>query len=51
MALGQADAKRHTLLLLQYNNNTSSRTFLDYETLGEALDGLCGLYEKEVRPP
>ena len=40
---------RHTLLLVQYNQNHSSRTFLDFATLEEAMDGVCSLYEKELK--
>ena len=43
-----ADA-RHSLLLVQYNLSASSRTFLDFESLSAAMDGVCGLYEKELR--
>ena len=43
-----ADA-RHTLLLVQYNLSASSRTFLDFDSVPAAMDGVCGLYEKELR--
>ena len=48
MAQGATDAPRHTLLLLQFNSSISSRTFLDYESIDAAMDGVCHLYEKEV---
>ena len=40
---------RHTLLLVQYNRSLSSRTFLDYDSLTAAMDGVCALFEKELK--
>ena len=40
---------RHTVLLLQYNASISSRTYLDYDSLGGAMDGICAVYEKELK--
>lgn len=42
-------AARHTILLIQFNNTLGSRTFLDYPTLAAAVDGVCALYEKELK--
>mmetsp|Transcript_16525 Transcript_16525/g.33380 ORF Transcript_16525/g.33380 Transcript_16525/m.33380 type:complete len:105 (-) Transcript_16525:19-333(-) len=39
----------HTIVLIQYNLQSSSRTYLDYEGLPRALDAVCGLYEKELK--
>ena len=44
---GERRMESHTLLLVQFNSSVASRTFLDYESLAEAMDGVCGLYEKE----
>ena len=44
-----AQDDRHTLLLVQYNNSAGSRTFLDFESQPAAMDGICGLYEKELK--
>ena len=43
------ESARHTLLLVQFNSNLASRTFLDYESLALAMDGVCALYEKELK--
>ena len=32
-------APRHTILLVQYTSNPSSRTFQDYDTVTGAMDG------------
>ena len=39
----------HTLLLLQYNHSLGSRTFVDFESQAAAMDGVCSLYEKELK--
>ena len=42
--------ERQTLLLVQFNDNvTTSRTFLDFQDVGSALDGLCLMYERELK--
>ena len=33
--------KGHTLLLLQFTNDLSSKTFLDYDDIGKCVDGVC----------
>lgn len=40
---------RHTVLLVQYNATVSSRTYLDFESLENAMDGVCAIYEKELK--
>ena len=42
-------AQRHTVALVQFNTSVASRTFLDYESLPAAMDGVCALYEKELK--
>jgi len=39
---------KHTIVLLQPTNK-SSRTFLDYETIEAAMDGICGLFEADLK--
>jgi hypothetical protein len=39
---------RHVIVLVQFSETLGSRTFLDYDTLDGAMDGLCGIYEKEL---
>jgi hypothetical protein len=33
--------KGHTILLLQFTQDDNSRTFLDYDDIGQCVDGLC----------
>uniref|UniRef100_M8BPZ9 Enhancer of rudimentary homolog n=1 Tax=Aegilops tauschii TaxID=37682 RepID=M8BPZ9_AEGTA len=42
-------AGRHTIILMQPSQNRSSRTFMDYNSINHALDGICGLYERKIR--
>lgn len=37
------------ILLVQYNSAKTSRTYLDFASTGDALDGICKLYEDELR--
>ena len=39
----------HTLLIVQYNHSVGSRTFVDFESIAAAMDGVCSLYEKELK--
>ena len=39
----------HTLLLVQYNLSLGSRTFFDFDSTAAAWDGVCALYEKELK--
>ena len=41
----------HTIVLIQYNLQSSSRTYLDYEGLPRALDGACSLPAAATRDP
>uniref|UniRef100_A0A8R7URL5 Enhancer of rudimentary homolog n=1 Tax=Triticum urartu TaxID=4572 RepID=A0A8R7URL5_TRIUA len=43
------EAGRHTIILMQPSQNRSSRTFMDYNSINHALDGICGLYERKIR--
>ena len=47
--MSEAVMSRHSILLVQFNTSLGSRTFIDYATLGDALDGVCALYEKELK--
>jgi len=38
----------HTIVLMQPGNKTS-RTFMDYENVSEAMDGICGVFERELK--
>ena len=39
----------HTLLLVQFNSSLASRTFMDFDSLPEAMEGVCALFEKELK--
>ncbi|KAK9822635.1 hypothetical protein WJX81_001605 [Elliptochloris bilobata] len=39
----------HTIILLQPLPDRRSRTFLDFDTVGKAIDGVCGLFEKRLK--
>ncbi|XP_035900880.1 enhancer of rudimentary homolog isoform X1 [Anopheles stephensi] len=39
----------HTILLLQPCADASSRTYCDYETVGECIEGVCKIYEEVLR--
>lgn len=41
----------HTIVLIQYNLQSSSRTYLDYEGLPRALDGASSLPAAATRGP
>uniref|UniRef100_A0A0G4FYA5 Enhancer of rudimentary homolog n=1 Tax=Chromera velia CCMP2878 TaxID=1169474 RepID=A0A0G4FYA5_9ALVE len=43
------DASSHTILLVQFGPDTSSRTYEDFETTTEAFDGICRLYEQALK--
>eukprot|EP00053_Salpingoeca_punica_P000719 m.30043 g.30043 ORF g.30043 m.30043 type:complete len:103 (+) comp10517_c0_seq1:310-618(+) len=39
----------HTIVLLQTTRNPNTRTYSDFETAGEALDGILKLYEAHLK--
>ena len=41
--------KGHTILLLQFTADETSKTFIDYDDIGKAVDGVCQLYEQRLR--
>lgn len=43
------DNKGHVILLVQFSPDDNSRTFLDYENLKLCVDGLCNLYEQNLK--
>ncbi|KAM1088532.1 hypothetical protein ACFX19_016636 [Malus domestica] len=34
---------------MQTSHNKASRTFMDYDSISQAMDGICGLYERKLR--
>eukprot|EP00116_Pleurobrachia_bachei_P017415 sb/3477677/ len=41
--------RSHTILLVQPSHKPTSRTYCDYETLTEALEGVCKIYEEHLK--
>ncbi|EPR61318.1 putative rudimentary enhancer [Toxoplasma gondii TgCatPRC2] len=39
----------HTILLVQFSDRKDSRTYVDYESVPLALDGVCQLYEQALK--
>ncbi|CAI8043311.1 Enhancer of rudimentary homolog [Geodia barretti] len=39
----------HTILLIQPARGHESRTYTDYETVQECLEGICKIYEEHLR--
>ena len=35
----------HTVLLVQFTGDENSRTYLDFDTINDALDGLVQIFE------
>eukprot|EP00249_Psilotum_nudum_P010253 c22430_g1_i3 orf=674-991(-) len=42
-------ANKHTIILIQTSPSRASRTFMDFDTVAQAMDGICGLYEKKLK--
>uniref|UniRef100_A0A0D6R333 Enhancer of rudimentary homolog n=2 Tax=Araucariaceae TaxID=25664 RepID=A0A0D6R333_ARACU len=42
-------ANRHTIVLIQTAPNRSTRTFMDFDSITQAMDGICGLYERKLK--
>nr|QFS19072.1 enhancer of rudimentary 1 [Apopellia endiviifolia (species B)] len=40
---------RHTIVLMQPISNRATRTFMDFDTVSSAMDGICGIYEKKLK--
>jgi len=40
---------KHTIILSQYTNQKNSRTFLDYETVTQAMDAICKMFEEKLK--
>ena len=39
----------HTILLIQFNeSDTCSRTYIDFDTLSGAMNGLCQIFEQRL---
>ena len=42
-------ANRHTIILMQTSPNRATRTFMDFESVAQAMDGICALYERKLK--
>ncbi|XP_020269772.1 enhancer of rudimentary homolog [Asparagus officinalis] len=42
-------ANRHTIILMQTSHNRATRTFMDYDSITQAMDGICALYERKIK--
>eukprot|EP00029_Vermamoeba_vermiformis_P007205 TRINITY_DN3047_c0_g1_i1.p1 TRINITY_DN3047_c0_g1~~TRINITY_DN3047_c0_g1_i1.p1 ORF type:complete len:109 (+),score=20.95 TRINITY_DN3047_c0_g1_i1:52-378(+) len=41
--------KRHTIVLIQVTRNKNTRTYSDYETVSDAMGGICQLFEEKLK--
>merc|ERR1712137_63527 len=41
--------KGHTILLVQYESHSNSRTYEEHSHLGDAIDSLCQMYEQVLK--
>mmetsp|Transcript_51235 Transcript_51235/g.58722 ORF Transcript_51235/g.58722 Transcript_51235/m.58722 type:complete len:103 (+) Transcript_51235:113-421(+) len=39
----------HTILLIQFKEHDGSRTYQDYDSMTRCIDGICNLYEQELK--
>ena len=39
----------HTFVLAQFTEDENSKTFLDFDSLPEALDGICQIFEQKLK--
>eukprot|EP01112_Ceratiomyxa_fruticulosa_P021330 TRINITY_DN7466_c0_g1_i1.p1 TRINITY_DN7466_c0_g1~~TRINITY_DN7466_c0_g1_i1.p1 ORF type:complete len:103 (-),score=15.48 TRINITY_DN7466_c0_g1_i1:259-567(-) len=39
----------HTIILLQTTPSRQTRTFNDFETVAQAMDGVCQLFEQKIK--
>mmetsp|Transcript_46477 Transcript_46477/g.88749 ORF Transcript_46477/g.88749 Transcript_46477/m.88749 type:complete len:100 (+) Transcript_46477:109-408(+) len=39
----------HTIVLLQMTQNTNTRTYLEFETVNLAMDGICQMFERRLK--
>lgn len=44
-----ANRNHHTIILLQTSHHRATRTFMDFDSISLAIDGICGLYERKLK--
>jgi hypothetical protein len=42
-------SSRHTIILLQLEKSPYSRTYLDFDSVSEGLDGIMQVYEQKAK--
>ncbi|XP_031097093.1 enhancer of rudimentary homolog [Ipomoea triloba] len=42
-------ANKHTIILMQTSQHRATRTFMDYDSITQAMDGICALYGKKLK--
>ncbi|XP_024528033.1 enhancer of rudimentary homolog [Selaginella moellendorffii] len=42
-------SSRHTIVLFQPYPNRSSRTYMEFDSVYQSMDGICGLFEKRLK--
>ncbi|CAM8950063.1 unnamed protein product [Rhodiola kirilowii] len=43
------NSNKHTIILIQTSPNRATRTFMDYDSITAAMDGISGLYERKLK--
>jgi hypothetical protein len=46
---GMSDSKNHIIVLLQTVPDKTTRSFSDYESVDQAMDGVCQLFEARLK--
>ncbi|XP_020080572.1 enhancer of rudimentary homolog [Ananas comosus] len=41
-------AEKYTIILMQTSQSRASRTFLDFNSISQAMDEICRIYERKV---
>ena len=44
-----ATSGSHTVVLMQFTGDDNSRTYLDFETVNEALEGILQIFEQKLK--
>jgi hypothetical protein len=42
-------ANSHTVVLLQFSGDDNSRTYLDFDSVNDALDGVIQIFEQKLK--
>ena len=41
--------KGHTILLIQFTSDDTTKTFIDYDDISKCVDGVCQMYEQRLK--